>query len=339
LHFVRTVRFIFVVACVVAGIAICGRIYDQTEMTLMPVVLSGVAGLFIGLLVVYAESQLRTSFPPKTVLVGLVGLALGLLTAYLLYQMLNIQANETVNDTARVILYTLFGYLGTVLALRYSDRVDLSHTKIFAPTSVELRGAKILDSSVIIDGRIADVLETGFVEGPILLPQFVIEEIQGIADSSQSARRKRGRRGLDMIKRMQNTDTSFRVVEEDFPEIPEVDSKLVALAKQYGASVVTNDYNLNKVAQIHDVSVLNINDLAGSLRPVVMPDEELRVTIVKPGKEDLQGVGYLEDGTMVVVERGVDYMNETVDITVTRVLQTAAGRMIFGRVQNGRRER
>lgn len=339
MHFIRTIRFIFVVACGVAAVAIVHE-FRGDAATPPELAAWGVVGLIVGLLVVFAESQLRTSMQPKTLLVGLIGLYIGLFTAFVVFQMLNIQPeNVSLVYSSRVILYTLFGYLGMVLALKYADRVDLSHTKIFAPTAVELRGAKILDSSVIIDGRIADVLETGFVEGPILLPQFVIEEIQGIADSSQSARRKRGRRGLDMIKRMQSADVSFRVVEQDFPDIPEVDSKLVALGKEFGASIVTNDYNLNKVAQIHNVPVLNINDLAGALRPVVMPDEELRVTIVKEGKEDLQGIGYLEDGTMVVVERGVDYMNQTVDITVTRVLQTAAGRMIFGRVQNGRRER
>jgi uncharacterized protein YacL len=337
LHFVRTVRFIFIVACGVAAMAIYSRIRPG-ETSTNALILWGLVGLFAGGIVVYAESQLRTARQPKALLVGLVGLYLGLLTAFLLYQMFNISADETVGYSVRVVLYTLFGYLGVVLALKHADRVDLSHTKLFTPYDGELRGAKILDSSVIIDGRIADVLETGFVEGPILLPQFVIEEIQGIADSSQSTRRKRGRRGLDMIKKMQNLDVSFRVTHEDFPEIQEVDSKLVGLARKLGASIITNDYNLNKVAQIHGVMVLNINDLAGSLRPVVMPDEELRVLIVKEGKEDYQGVGYLEDGTMVVVEHGVDHLNEVVDVIVTRVLQTTAGRMIFGRLPASSRE-
>lgn len=337
MHFVRTVRFIFIVASSVAAITIYAR-FRPGQTSPSSLVMWGVVGLFAGGLVVYAESQLRAARQPKALLVGLLGLYAGLLTAFLLYQMFSISAEENIAYAVRVVLYTLFGYLGIVLALKHADRLDLSHTKLFAPSNIELKGSKILDSSVIIDGRIADVLETSFVEGPVLLPQFVIEEIQGIADSSQSTRRKRGRRGLDIIKRMQNLEISFRVIQEDFPEIQEVDSKLLALSRKLGASIITNDYNLNKVAQIHGVQVLNINDLAGALRPVVLPDEELRVLIVKEGKEDYQGVGYLEDGTMVVVERGVEYMNEAVDVTVTRVLQTTAGRMIFGRIQESSRE-
>lgn len=337
MHFIRTVRFIFIVASSVAAIAIYARVRSgETSSTALA--FWGAVGFFAGGLVVYAESQVRAARQPKALLAGLLGLCLGLLTAFLLYQMLNISPDEAVGYAARVILYTLFGYLGVVLALKHADRVDLSHTKLFTPSNLEFRDAKILDSSVIIDGRIADVLETGFVKGPFLLPQFVIEEIQGIADSSQSIRRKRGRRGLDMIKRMQNLEASLRVIQEDFPEVQEVDSKLLALAQKLGASIITNDYNLNKVAQIHGVEVLNINDLAGALRPVVMPDEELQVLIVKEGKEEYQGVGYLEDGTMVVVEHGVERMNEVVDVTVTRVLQTTAGRMIFGRIQAASRE-
>jgi len=336
--FIRTVRFLFVLASGVAAVAIYAFSARENGGGSTPgeMIFWFLVGLFVGGLVVFAESQLRAT-QPKALIVGLVGLYLGLLTAFLLYQMFNI-TDPVVGYAARMVLFTLFGYLGVVVALRHVDRVDLSHSKFFTPSADELRGSKILDSSVIIDGRIADVLETGFVEGPILLPQFVVEEVQGIADSPQSARRKRGRRGLDMIKRMQNLDIRLRVTPDDFPHIQEVDSKLVALARKLGASIITNDYNLNKVAQIHGVEVLNINDLAGALRPVVMPDEELRVVIVKEGKEEKQGIGYLEDGTMVVVERGADYVNQPVVVTVTRVLQTAAGRMIFGRLQEGSRE-
>lgn len=191
---------------------------------------------------------------------------------------------------------------------------------------------KILDTSVIIDGRIADIFETGFLEGPMLIPQFVLKELQAIADSPDSVKRNRGRRGLSILRKMQKkTDISVEIWEQDFPGIREVDSKLMELAKHLNAKIVTNDYNLNKVAQLRGVEILNINELANALKPVVLPGEQMNVKILREGKEHNQGVAYLDDGTMVVVDDARTHIDESVKVEVTSVLQTTAGKMIFAK--------
>jgi len=191
---------------------------------------------------------------------------------------------------------------------------------------------KVLDTSAIIDGRIADICETGFLEGTILVPQFVLKELQYIADTPDPVRRARGRRGLDVLDRLQRgAKVPVRIIEEDFLEIKEVDQKLIELARRKGAKIVTTDYNLNKVAKLHGIEVLNVNELVNALRPVVLPGETLKVQVIREGKEPDQGVGYLEDGTMVVVEDGKKSIGQEVEITVTSVLQTPSGRIIFGR--------
>jgi uncharacterized protein YacL len=191
---------------------------------------------------------------------------------------------------------------------------------------------KILDTSVIIDGRIADIAETGFLDGVLVIPQFVLHELQMVADSQDSMKRTRGRRGLDVLQRIQKmTQVTVRIAEEDFPQVREVDMKLIELAKVYNCKIVTNDFNLNKVAQVRGVQVLNINELTNSLKPVVLPGELMRVFILKEGKEYNQGVAYLDDGTMVVVDNARRMISKTVDISVTSVLQTTAGKMIFGK--------
>ena len=190
----------------------------------------------------------------------------------------------------------------------------------------------ILDTSVIIDGRIADIAETGFIDGGLAIPQFVLRELQLVADSADSLKRNRGRRGLDVLQRIQKMpQISVQILEEDFPHIREVDMKLVELGKLYKCKVVTNDFNLNKVAQLHGVTVLNINELANALKPIVLPGEIMRVFVLKEGKEYNQGVAYLDDGTMVVVDNARRLISKTIDISVTSVLQTTAGKMIFGR--------
>ncbi len=187
---------------------------------------------------------------------------------------------------------------------------------------------------MIIDGRIADLTETGFLEGTLIIPQFVLQELQFIADSPDPLRRTRGRRGLDILKRMQNQAyVQINITDEDFPRIKEVDAKLVALAKKKSAKIITNDFNLNKVADLQGVEVLNINQLANALKPVVLPGETLQIMIMKEGKEPLQGIGYLDDGTMVVVDHAKDLVGEKLDVVVTSVLQTTAGRMIFAKKQ------
>lgn len=191
---------------------------------------------------------------------------------------------------------------------------------------------KILDTSVIIDGRIADIGETGFLEGILIIPRFVLNELQQIADSADSLKRQRGRRGLDILNKMKKGIKSVvQIVDDDFPEVKEVDEKLIYLGKKLNGTVVTNDYNLNKVAQIQGVEVLNINELAQAVKPIVLPGEEMTILISKEGKDSDQGVGYLEDGTMVVVEKGHQYMGKKIEVVVTSVLQTTAGRMIFAK--------
>jgi uncharacterized protein YacL len=203
---------------------------------------------------------------------------------------------------------------------------------VFAGESQSHNTHKILDTSVIIDGRIADIAETGFLEGVLVIPQFVLHELQMVADSQDSMKRTRGRRGLDVLQRIQKiTKIEVLIAEQDFPNVKEVDMKLIELAKTYNCKIVTNDFNLNKVAQVRGVEVLNINELTNSLKPVVLPGELMRVFILKEGKEYNQGVAYLDDGTMVVVDNARRMISKTIDISVTSVLQTTAGKMIFGK--------
>lgn len=191
---------------------------------------------------------------------------------------------------------------------------------------------KVLDTSVIIDGRIFDICETGFIEGPLVIPNFVLDELRHISDSSDSLKRNRGRRGLDILNKIQKElSIETQIVDDDFPKIAEVDAKLLKLAQKIEGKVITNDYNLNKVAEFQGVPVLNINELSNAIKPVVLPGEEMKIDIVKDGKESSQGVAYLEDGTMIVVEGGRKYIGQTTDVVVTSVLQTAAGRMIFAK--------
>jgi uncharacterized protein YacL len=203
---------------------------------------------------------------------------------------------------------------------------------IFGGEKGPKKSFKILDTSVIIDGRIADIAETGFLDGVLVIPQFVLRELQLVADSADGMKRNRGRRGLDVLQRLQKmSNLNIQIVEEDFPNVREVDMKLIELAKVYDCKIVTNDFNLNKVAQVRGVEVLNINELANSLKPIVLPGELMRVFILKEGKEYNQGVAYLDDGTMVVVDNARKMIAKTIDVSVTSVLQTTAGKMIFGK--------
>jgi uncharacterized protein YacL len=203
---------------------------------------------------------------------------------------------------------------------------------VFGAEKQNKQSFKVLDTSVIIDGRIADIAETGFLDGILVIPQFVLRELQLVADSADSMKRNRGRRGLDILQRIQKmANLNIQIIEDDFPAIREVDLKLIELGKRYEAKVITNDFNLNKVAQLQGVEVLNINELANSLKPIVLPGEIMRVFILKEGKEYNQGVAYLDDGTMVVVDNARKMIGKNIDIAVTSVLQTTAGKMIFGK--------
>ena len=263
-----------------------------------------------------------------------VGLILGLLGAALISVVLNRLAgdNAQIHFIQAACLMVLV-YLGAVIGAAKGDLLDLGALSgVFGGGSESTGTHKILDTSVIIDGRIADIAETGFLDGVLVIPQFVLHELQMVADSQDSMKRTRGRRGLDVLQRIQKmTNVKVKIAEEDFPQIREVDMKLIELAKAFNCKIVTNDFNLNKVAHVRGVEVLNINELTNSLKPVVLPGELMRVFILKEGKEYNQGVAYLDDGTMVVVDNARRMISKTVDIIVTSVLQTTAGKMIFGK--------
>jgi len=269
-----------------------------------------------------------------TIIGGLAGISSGLLFAYLLMLPLKMILAEDVMLISFGLM-AVFGYGGLLIGLSRGKTISLTGIfRLFRGQGIDDEHLNILDTSVIIDGRIADVCETGFLDGVFILPQFILQELQHIADSSDPMKRARGRRGLDVLHKVQKMSRiTVKIVDEDFPKIKEVDAKLVALAKLLNAKVVTNDFNLNKVAELQGVSVLNINELANSLKPVVLPGETMKVFILKEGKEYNQGVAYLDDGTMVVIENARKLIGKNADVTVTSVLQTTAGRMIFTKLK------
>jgi len=247
--------------------------------------------------------------------------------------------SSSTSATLQIFVLLLMTYVGLLVGASKGDLLNPSALgTVFTSDRPTRRNAKVLDTSVIIDGRIADIAEAGFIDGMMVVPEFVLRELQVVADSTDGSKRQRGRRGLDMLQRMQSSPTvQVQIVPDDFPSIREVDLKLLELAKKWEAKVVTNDFNLNKVAHLHRVEVLNINDLANALKPVVLPGEKMNVLILKEGKEYNQGVGYLDDGTMVVVDHARKLIGKATEISVTSVLQTASGKMIFGKVdENGR---
>lgn len=278
--------------------------------------------------------------PVTDLLFGSLGLIIGLIVAYLLGIAVNQLEFPILNAVVPVLLTLLLGYLGFQVGFKKRDEMVglFGNSRSKKKESEEddeanaVKTLKILDTSVIIDGRIADICQTGFLEGIVVIPQFVLEELQHIADSSDVLKRNRGRRGLDILNRIQKElPVEVQIYEGDFEEIQEVDSKLVKLAKLTNGIVVTNDFNLNKVCDLQGVQVLNINDLANAVKPVVLPGEELKVQVIKDGKEHNQGIAYLDDGTMIVVEEGRNYIGKYIDVLVTSVLQTSAGRMIFAK--------
>ncbi|WP_026326654.1 PIN/TRAM domain-containing protein [Paenibacillus ginsengihumi] len=280
------------------------------------------------------EGEERVARVPVTdLLSGTLGMAVGLLLATLLLN--PFERAGLSPPLLHVLLVALFAYAGYRLGRTKREELPAALGARAGKAEKEVKGFeehKILDTSVIIDGRIADICKTGFIEGTLVIPEFVLEELQHIADSSDLLKRNRGRRGLDILNKIQKElDVKVLIYEGDFDEISEVDSKLVKLAKVLGGKVITNDFNLNKVCELQGVSVLNINDLANAVKPVVLPGEEIVVQVIKDGKEHGQGVAYLDDGTMIVVEGGRDFIGTTLDVLVTSVLQTSAGRMIFAK--------
>ncbi|MDQ0255979.1 uncharacterized protein YacL [Evansella vedderi] len=317
------------------------------------------AGAFIGALILFLSTfwlvddivglirlveETLVKAPVADLLFGTMGLGVGLLLAYLIGLPLEAVAIPVLSTILPLFLTLLLGYLGFQVGFKKRDELinltplgtkgNLKDKKRdgFSSNKQMSGSLKILDTSVIIDGRIADICQTGFLEGTLMIPEFVLEELQHIADSSDVLKRNRGRRGLDILNKIQKElPVNVEIYEGDFEDIQEVDSKLVKLAKLLDGYVVTNDFNLNKVCDLQGVSVLNINDLANAVKPVVLPGEEMVVQVIKDGKEQNQGIAYLDDGTMIVVEEGRNYIGKNIEVIVTSVLQTSAGRMIFAK--------
>ncbi|MBI2847465.1 MAG: PIN domain nuclease [Chloroflexi bacterium] len=269
--------------------------------------------------------------PAGTVFAAVLGLAVGLALSALLAWPLS-QLPGLWGKLLPVGVSILFGYLGMALLLAKGKEFPQFFGSELSRVSggVARNGQFLLDTSAIIDGRIADVSQTGFISGTLVIPRFILDELQHIADSSDSLRRNRGRRGLEVLNKLRKeTDVPIKVVDVNVEDVYEVDGKLVKLAKSLQCPIITTDYNLNRVAELQGIRILNINELANAIKPIVLPGEEMRIRVIQEGKEVGQGVGYLDDGTMVVVENGRRYLNSQIDIIITRVLQTAAGRIIF----------
>ncbi|HEV7700574.1 MAG TPA: TRAM domain-containing protein [Pyrinomonadaceae bacterium] len=299
-------------------------------------VLSTLLAFAISLLIIGFEMRVRRA-SLKTLIGAAIGSILGITGAFLIGVLISIQKEAAVSAEMQTFLTIslafFMGYIGLMVGAAKGDYLDLSALGGLFSDKTAKRDYKILDTSVIIDGRIADVAETGFLGGTLIIPQFILTELQQVADSPDSSKRQRGRRGLDMLQRLRNSSKlDVQIIETDFPQVKEVDLKLIELGQQLDAVIVTNDFNLNKVSQLRGVEVLNINELANAVKPVVLPGEAMRVFVLKEGKEYNQGVAYLDDGTMVVIDNARRLIGKTADIAVTSVLQTTAGKMIFGRL-------
>jgi len=322
------IKILLMAACSISGYFIASTYYD------FPIALIGLfLGLLIAISVIRAEQAIR-KVSLRVIFGGVVGMIIGLFIAFFLAYGLTFVGvtweKQQVAPWIYALLTGIMGYLGLVIGSKKIEEFSLfslSQTK-------ESADYGILDTSVIIDGRIADICDTGFIEGTLVVPRFVLDELQYIADSSDSMKRSRGRRGLDILNRMQRSNgINIEVVDQDFPKLKGVDAKLVAMAKKMNARIITNDFNLNKVAELQGIKILNVNELANALKPVVLPGEIMTVKIIKEGKEPGQGVAYLDDGTMIIVDHAQKYQGSTVEVIVTSVLQTTAGRMIFSEMK------
>lgn len=320
------VRIVFVIVLSAAGYLLHPLELEPKRATLV--------GFALAALVLLYERRI-TQISLSRLIGAAIGGVLGLLGAYMAAMVVAqaVPRESGIVPFLQVTLLMWMAYIGVIVGGTKGEMLNLgAFGSLFGSENTARASFKILDTSVIIDGRIADIAEAGFLEGMLVIPQFVLRELQLVADSADSLKRNRGRRGLDILQRLQKMpDVHVQIVEDDFPQVREVDMKLIELGKLYGCKVVTNDFNLNKVAQLHKVAVLNINELANAMRPVALPGETMRVFILKEGKEYNQGVAYLDDGTMVVVDNARRLISKTIDITVTSVLQTTAGKMIFGR--------
>ena len=322
------IRIIFVFIGTLLGYYVSMQLDEQVGRTEGMVI-----GFAVAISIILTELLFRR-VALKVIIGGILGFIIGLTSANIIAAPLKLVPLErSIVNFLVLLMNAFFGYMGVTIGIREGERFNPSNIKKLFKGGAD-ENLKLLDTSVIIDGRIADVCETEFLDGILIIPQFILQELQHIADSSDSLKRARGRRGLDILHRIQKMGhMEVRITDDDFPKIREVDSKLIALAKRMGAKVITNDFNLNKVAELQGVTVLNINDLSNAVKPVALPGETMRVFVLKEGKEAGQGVAYLDDGTMIVVENGRKFINKNVEVSVTSVLQTAAGRMIFTKLK------
>ena len=320
------ILFVILVGTVCYGIAL-----NLGSNPWIPTLIGG----WIATIILIAESGLsRISI--RKLMVGGAGLGIGIIIANLIiYPILLIPFLKLFAPYIVLLFNVIFASLGLTVALKREEEILTFFSRLTGKeTGGEGSGYKILDTSVIIDGRIADLCETGFIEGTLVIPNFVLRELQQIADSPSATKRARGKRGLDMVNKLQVQETiPVKIVDKDFPEVAEVDGKLIQLAKLMEGKIVTNDHNLKRVAKIQKVKVLNINEIATALKPILLPGESLKINILKEGENPNQGVAYLEDGTMVVVEGGKKYIGKEIDVLVTSVLQTTTGKMIFAEVK------
>lgn len=319
------IRLIFTVTCVAAG-------YHFRPFTLSHF-FGGIAGLAFAVAVFFFEIRLRRA-SLRRLIGAVIGSILGILGAYLTTLVLaHTSMPESTRSFISLAVFLVMAYIGLIVGANKGDMLNLQALGgLFGTERGSRQIYKVLDTSVIIDGRVVDIAEAHFIDGTVIIPQFVLRELQMVADSADPLRRQRGRRGLEVLQRIQKMPhLDVQIAEDDFQNIAEVDLKLIELAKRYDAKIITNDFNLNKVATLQGIEILNVNQLANALKPVVLPGETMRVFILREGKEYNQGVAYLDDGTMVVVDGARKMITKTIDITVTSVHQTTAGKMIFGR--------
>ncbi len=324
------IRIFFIILSVILGFQVGSFVnIANSNFTFI----GALIGFIVALSIIIFEFMMR-KVSVRGLSSAVFGLIFGLIMAKLVSDTLSlIQLDETLLYSLRVVLTLIFCYLGMIVAIRGRDEFNIIVPYVKFSRQDQKDELVILDTSVIIDGRIADISNIRFLEGKFVVPRFVLRELQKIADSDDSLKRARGRRGMDILAKLQkNPNVDVKIHNEDFQDIREVDAKIVKLAKVLSAKVFTNDYNLNKIAEIQGVKVLNVNELANALRPVVLPGEGMDIRLIKEGKEYNQGVGYLEDGTMVVVDNGRRLIGQNVRVIVGSVLQTTAGRMIFGKL-------
>ena len=331
---ILAIRFIFILGCALFGYLAQIQWLLNLQVPYSEWISAAIGGL-VGVLIVSIDIFFK-QYTVRNILAVILGLALGLLTHRLfLIVVAYAHCTSEVTRNFGIAPAIIFSYLGIITILRGQDEFSLMIPFVHLDSKGPGEEMILLDTSVIIDGRIADIANTHFLSSKLILPRFVLKELQLIADSSDPLKRNRGRRGLDVLNAIQsNPNIQVKIHELDFPEFNTVDAKLVKMGQVLQAKVFTNDYNLNKVAELQGVKVLNINDLANALKPVVMPGEEMEIKILKEGKEQEQGVAYLDDGTMVVVDNGKRRLGHTVKVTITSVLQTQAGRMIFAKLSD-----